>query len=96
MLRKPGTWNVSYDDTSNVAVIDIEDRHNHKKPIPMPINTNGITSDGVYRVICGCRPGIGAWNPQGPVPGTVVFIDAGTDEIEKTIELDGEGGRPCY
>ena len=90
--KEPGTWNVSYDDTSNVAVIDIE-TDTIIKTIPMPINTNGITSDGVSRVIA-VSAGIGAWNPQGPVPGTVVFIDAVTDEIEKTIELDGRAGGP--
>ena len=38
--------------------------------------------------------GIGGWNPQGPISGTVVFIDAVTDEIEKTIELEGRAGGP--
>ena len=91
-VKAPGTWNVSYDDTSNVTVIDIE-TDTVMKSIPMPINTNGITSDGVSRVIA-VSAGIGGWNPQGPVPGTVVFIDAVTDEIEKTIELDGRAGGP--
>ena len=91
--KEPGTWNVSYDDKSNVTVIDIE-TDTVIKTIPMPINTNGITSDGVSRVIA-VSAGIGAWNPQGPVPGTVIFIDAVTDEIEKTIELDGGAGGPA-
>ncbi len=90
--KEPGTWNVSYDDNSNVTVIDIE-TDTVIKTIPMPINTSGITSDGVSRVIA-VSAGIGGWNPQGPVPGTVVFIDAVTDEIEKTIELDGRAGEP--
>ena len=90
--KEPGTWNVSYDDTSNVTVIDIE-TDTVIKTIPMPINTNGITSDGVSRVIA-VSAGIGGWNPQGPVPGTIVFIDAVTDEIEKTIELEGRAGGP--
>ena len=90
--KEPGTWNVSYDDTSNVTVIDIE-TDTVIKTIPMPINTNGITSDGVSRVIA-VSAGIGGWNPQGPVPGTVIFIDAVTDEIEKTIELEGRAGGP--
>ena len=91
-VKEPGTWNVSYDDTSNVTIIDIE-TDTVLKTIPMPINTNGITSDGVSRVIA-VSAGIGAWNPQGPIPGTVVFIDAATDEIEKTIELEGRAGGP--
>ena len=91
-VKEPGTWNVSYDDKSNVTVIDIE-TDTVIKTIPMPINTNGITSDGVSRVVA-VSAGIGGWNPQGPVPGTVVFIDAVTDEIEKTIELDGRAGGP--
>ena len=91
-VKEPGTWNVSYDDTSNVTVIDIE-TDTVIKTIPMPINTNGITSDGVSRVVA-VSAGIGGWNPQGPVPGTIVFIDAVTDEIEKTIELDGGAGGP--
>ena len=91
-VKEPGTWNVSYDDTSNVTVIDIE-TDTVIKTIPMPINTNGITSDGVSRVIA-VSAGIGGWNPQGPVPGTVIFIDAVTDEIEKTIELEGRAGGP--
>ncbi len=88
--KEPGSWNVSYDDTSNVSVIDIE-TDAVIKTIPMPINTNGITSDGVSRVIA-VSAGIGGWHPQGPVPGTVVFIDAVTDEIEKTIELETRAG----
>ena len=91
-VKEPGTWNVSYDDKSNVAVIDIE-TNTVIKTIPMPINTSGITSDGVSRVIA-VSAGVGEWNPQGPVPGTVVFIDAVTDEIEKTIELDERAGGP--
>jgi len=90
--KEPGTWNVSYDDTSNVTVIDIE-TDTVIKTIPMPINTNGITSDGVSRVIA-VSAGIGGWNPQGPVPGTIVFIDTVTDEIEKTIELETTAGGP--
>ncbi len=90
--KEPGTWNVSYDDNSNVTVIDIE-TDTVIKTIPMPINTNGITSDGVSRVIA-VSAGIGGWDPQGPVSGMVVFIDAVTDEIEKTIELDGIAGEP--
>ena len=91
-VKEPGTWNVSYDDTSNVTVIDIE-TDTVIKTIPMPINTNGIASDGASRVVA-VSAGIGGWNPQGPVPGTIVFIDAVTDEIEKTIELDGRAGGP--
>ena len=91
-VKEPGTWNVSYDDTSNVTVIDIE-TDTVIKTIPMPINTNGITSDGVSTVVA-VSAGIGGWNPQGPVPGTIVFIDVVTDEIEKTIELDGGAGGP--
>ena len=91
-VKEPGTWNVSYDDKSNVTVIDIE-TDTVIKTIPMPINTNGIASDGVSRVVA-VSAGISGWNPQGPVPGTVVFIDAVTDEIEKTIELDGRAGGP--
>lgn len=91
-VKEPGTWNVSYDDTSNITVIDI-DTDTVIKTIPMPINTNGITSDGVSRVVA-VSAGIGGWNPQGPVPGTVVFIDTVTDEIEQTIELDGRAGGP--
>ena len=91
-VKEPGTWNVSYDDTSNVTVIDIE-TDTVIKTIPMPINTSGIASDGVSRVVA-VSAGIGGWNPQGPVPATVVLIDAVTDEIEKTIELDGRAGGP--
>ena len=91
-VKEPGTWNTSYDDTSNVTVIDIE-TDTVLKTIPMPMNTNGIASDGVSRVVA-VSAGIGAWNPQGPVPGTVIFIDAVADEIEKTIELDGRAGGP--
>ena len=91
-VKEPGTWNVSYDDTSNVTVIDIE-TDTVIKTIPMPINTNGIASDGASRVVA-VSAGIGGWNLQGPVPGTIVFIDAVTDEIEKTIELDGRAGGP--
>ena len=91
-VKEPGTWNVSYDDTSNVTVIDIE-TDTVIKTIPMPINTNGIANDGVSRVVA-ASAGIGGWNPQGPVPGTIIFIDAVTDEIEKTIELDGRAGGP--
>lgn len=91
-FKEPGTWNVSYEDTSNVTIIDIE-TDTVIKTIPMPINTNGITSDGVSTVVA-VSAGIGAWNPQGPVPGTIVFIDAVTDEIKKTIELDGRAGGP--
>ena len=90
--KEPGTWNVSYGDNSNVTVIDIE-TDTVIKTIPMPINTNGITSDGVSRVIA-VSAGIGGWNPQGPVPGTVIFIDAVADEIEETIELEGRAGGP--
>ncbi len=92
-VKEPGTWNVSYDNTSNVTIIDIE-TDTVLKTIPMPMNTNGIASDGVSRIIA-VSAGIGAWNPQGPVPATVVFIDAVTDEIEKTIELDGGAGGPA-
>ncbi len=91
-VKEPGTWNVSYDDTSNVTIIDVE-TDMVLKTIPMPINTNSITSDGVSRVIA-VSAGIGGWNPQGPVPGTVVFIDAVADEIKKTVELDGRAGGP--
>lgn len=91
-FKEPGTWNVSYEDTSNVTVIDIE-TDTVIKTIPMPINTNGITSDGVSTVVA-VSAGIGGWNPQGPIPGTVVFIDGVTDEIEKTIELEGSAGGP--
>ncbi len=91
-VKEPGTWNVSYDDTSSVTIIDIE-TDTVLKTIPMPLNTNGIGSDGESKVIA-VSAGIGAWNPQGPVSGTVVFIDAVTDEIEKTIELDGRAGAP--
>ncbi|MCE2393481.1 hypothetical protein J4G02_02590 [Candidatus Poribacteria bacterium] len=90
--KEPGTWNISYDDTSNVTVIDTE-TDTVIKTIPMPINTNGITSDSVSRVIA-VSAGIGGWNPQGPIPGTVVFIDAVTDEVEKTIELETRAGGP--
>ena len=91
-FKEPGTWNVSYEDTSNVTIIDIE-TDTVIKTIPMPINTTGIASDGVSRVIA-VSSGIGGWNPQGPVPGTIVFIDAFTDEIEKTIELERRAGGP--
>lgn len=91
-VKEPGTWNVSYDDTSNVTIIDIE-TDTVLKTIPMPINTNGIASDGVSRIIA-VSAGIGGWNPQGPVPGTVIFIDAVADEIEKTIELETRAGVP--
>ena len=91
-VKEPGTWNLSYDDKSNVTVIDIE-TDTVIKTIPMPINTNGITSDGVSRVIA-VSTGIGGWNPQGPIPGTVVFINTVTDEIEKTIELETTAGVP--
>ena len=91
-VKEPGTWNVSYEDTSNVTIIDIE-TDTVIKTILMPINTNGITSDGVSSVIA-VSAGIGGWNPQGPIPGTVVFIDAVTDEIEKTIELETTAGGP--
>ena len=91
-VKEPGAWNVSYDDASNVTIIDIE-TDTVIKTIPMPINTNGITSDGVSRVIA-VSAGIGPWNPQGPVSGTIVFINAVTDEIEKTIELDDRAGGP--
>lgn len=91
-FKEPGTWNVSYEDRSNVTVIDIE-TDTVIKTIPMPINTTGIASDGVSTVVA-VSAGIGGWNPQGPVPGTVVFIDAVTDEIEKTIELEGRAGGP--
>ena len=91
-VKEPGTWNVSYGDNSNVTIIDIE-TDTVLKTIPMPMNTNGITSDGVSRIIA-VSAGIGGWNPQGPVPGTVVFIDAVTDEIEKTIELETRAGGP--
>ena len=89
-VKEPSTWNISYDDNSNVTVIDIE-TDTVIKTIPMPINTNGITSDDVSRVIA-VSAGIGGWNPQGPIPGTIVFIDTLTDEIEKTIKLDGRSG----
>ena len=92
-VKEPGTWNISYDDNSNVTVIDIE-TDIVLKTIPMPINTNSIVSDGESRVIA-VSAGIGEWNPQGPILGTVVFIDAVTDEIEKTIELDGGAGGPA-
>ena len=91
-VKELGTWNVSYDDKSNVTVIDIE-TDTVIKTIPMPINTNSITSDGVSRVIA-VSAGIGGWNPQDPLPGTVVFINAVTDEIEKTIELETTAGGP--
>ena len=91
-VKEPGTWNVSYDNTSNVTVIDIE-TDTVIKTIPMPINTNGITSDGVSRVIA-VSAGIGGWNPQGPIPGRVVFIDTVTDEVEKTIALETTAGGP--
>ena len=91
-FKEPGTWNVSYKDTSNVTIIDIE-TDTVIKTIPMPINTTGIASDGVSKVVA-VSSGIGGWNPQGPVPGTIVFIDAVTDEIEKTIELEGRAGGP--
>ena len=90
--KEPGTWNVSYDDKSNITVIDIN-TDTVVKTIPMPINTNGITNDGESRVIA-VSAGIGGWNPQGPVPGTVVFINIATDEIEKTIELETTAGGP--
>ena len=92
-VKEPGTWNVSYDDESNITVIDIE-TDTAIKTIPMPINTNGIANDGVSRVIA-VSAGIGGWNPQGPIPGTVVFINAITDEIEKTIELETTAGGPA-
>ena len=91
-VKEPGTWNVSYDDNSNVTVIDIE-TDTVLKTIPMPINTSGITNDGDSKVIA-VSAGIGGWNPQGPIPGTVVFIDAATDEIEKTIELETRAEGP--
>ena len=91
-VKEPGTWNVSYDDTSNVTIIDIE-TDTVLKTLPMPISTNGIGSDGESKVIA-VSAGIGPWNPQGPVSGTIVFIDAVTDEIEKTIELDSRAGGP--
>ena len=40
-VKEPGTWNVSYDDKSNVTVIDIA-TDTVIKTIPMPISTNGI------------------------------------------------------
>ena len=91
-VKEPGTWNVSYDDKSNVTVIDIE-TDTVLKIIPMPINTNGIVSDGESRVIA-VSAGVGEWIVPGGIPGTVVFIDAVTDEIEKTIELEGRAGGP--
>ena len=91
-VKEPGTWNVSYDDKSNVTIIDIE-TDTVLKIIPMPINTNGIVSDGESRVIA-VSAGVGEWIVPGGIPGTVVFIDAVTDEIEKTIELEGRAGGP--
>ena len=91
-VKEPGTWNVSYDDKSNVTIIDIE-TDTVLKTIPMPINTNGIVSDGESRVIA-VSAGVGEWIVPGGIPGTVVFIDAVTDEIEKTIELEGRAGGP--
>ena len=91
-VKEPGTWNVSYDDKSNVTIIDIE-TDTVLKIIPMPINTNGIVSDDESRVIA-VSAGVGEWIVPGGIPGTVVFIDAVTDEIEKTIELEGRAGGP--
>ena len=91
-VKEPGTWNVSYDDKSNVTIIDIE-TDTILKIIPMPINTNGIVNDGESRVIA-VSAGVGEWIVPGGIPGTVVFIDAVTDEIEKTIELEGRAGGP--
>ena len=91
-VKEPGTWNVSYDDKSNVTIIDIE-TDTVLKTIPMPINTNGIVSDGESRVIA-VSAGVGEWIVPGGIPGTVVFIDAVADEIEKTIELEGRAGGP--
>lgn len=91
-VKEPGSWNTTYEDRSSITVIDTQ-TDTVLKTIPMPINTNGITSDGVSRVIA-VSAGIGGWNPQGPIPGTVVLIDTVTDEIEKTIELETTAGVP--
>ena len=91
-VKEPGTWNTTYEDKSSLTVIDTQ-TDTVLKTIPMPINTNGITNDGGSKVIA-VSAGIGGWNPQGPIPGTVVFIDTVTDEIEKTIELETTAGGP--
>ncbi len=91
-VKEPGTWNVSYDDESNVTVIDIK-TDTVLKTIPMPINTSGITNDGESKVIA-VSAGVGGWIVPGGIPGAVVFIDTVTDEIEKTIELETGAGGP--
>ncbi len=91
-VKEPGTWNVSYDDESNVTVIDLK-TDTVLKTIPMPINTSGITNDGESKVIA-VSAGVGGWIVPGGIPGAVVFIDTVTDEIEKTIELETGAGGP--
>ena len=92
-VKEPGTWNVSYDDKSSVTVIDIQ-TDTVLKTIPMPINTSGITNDGESRVIA-VSAGVGEWIVPGGIPGAVVFIDAVTDEIEKTIALEERAEGPA-
>ena len=65
---------------SSVTVIDTE-TDTVLKSIPMPINAAGILNDGESTVIVKT---IGDYNLT---PGSLVFIDATTDEIIKTINL---------
>ena len=92
-VKEEGTWNVSYDDNSSVTVIDTANDA-VLKTIPMPINTASITNDGESRVIA-VSAGVGDWVVPGGIPGTIVIIDAITDEIADTIELERTAGSPA-
>ena len=92
-VKEEGTWNVSYDDNSSVTVIDTAN-DTVLKTIPMPINTSGITNDGESKVIA-VSAGVGDWIVPGGIPGTVVIIDAVTDEIADTIDLEKSAGSPA-
>ena len=91
-VKEPGTWNTTYEDKSSVTVIDTQ-TDTVLKTIPMPINTSGITNDGASKIIA-VSSGVSDWFVPGGIPGTVVLIDAATDEIEKTIELETTAGGP--
>lgn len=91
--KEEGTWNVSYDDNSSVTVIDIA-TDTVLKTIPMPINTSSIVNDGESKVIA-VSAGVGDWIVPGGIPGKIVVIDAITDEIVDTIDLEQSAGSPA-
>ena len=75
----PTTFAVTYEDSS-VTVIDTR-TDTVLKTISAPTNATGITTDGESKVLV---LSVGDFNL---IPGELMIIDAGTDEVEKTVKL---------